>query len=127
MSENLENAKQLVQRISTATEPISLEDSQVVNALEALAKTDDEASFRTVVDAYVEQLKGRGEIEDPYAFVEWLCMGKDHTFTVVGHTSWDVAAGNLPQSYCLSLLEIQAFFRKLYGGHFYVKDQIGRN
>jgi hypothetical protein len=96
-----------------------LEPLEVCSVLELLAITGYEDIFRIVVDAYLQQIKCNGRIDNPYGYVEWLCRVGDHDndFVVVG--SYDTKKRSGLRIVGPPAGKAQELFQKLYGEHFF--------
>ena len=125
----LSGSKRYIAKLERAKRATDIDISQLTQALKNFAQSNDREYFAKTVDAYVQCVtteipedtqatrRTNDMTKEPLAFLEWLCMGLDHSFTTVGHHAWAAAAGMTTEG--LPLGEIQSFFRDLYGSHFY--------
>ena len=124
----LSGSKKYIAKLERAKRATDIDISQLTQALKNFAQSNNREYFAKTVDAYVQcvtteipkdtQTTGTNEMtKEPLAFLEWLCVGMDHSFTTVGHHALAAAAGIITEK--LPLGEIQSFFRALYGSHFY--------
>jgi len=120
----LKDARRYATDVQGLARPQDFDLSGAAAALKVLAEAGDEEGFRMVVDSYerccsATDEKDRTELaKEPLAVMEWLCMNMDHGFTGVGCHAWAVSGGTKRDR--LPALQVQQFFNRLYGGHFYL-------
>src|SRR3989344_2607748 len=111
----LEDSLRYIAKLERTRRINRVDFNRLTNALRDFAQSADQEHFKRIVDAYISCAEndysddGPADVRgEPLAFLEWLCIGLDHSFTSVGLRSWKagVAYERLPVG------EIQTFFRE---------------
>lgn len=115
----LEDARKYAESIGNAKQVQVINPVDVVRSLGFLANAKDEIAFRKIVDFYVKFAEANPSdlVDEPLAFLEWLCMANDHSFSAIGTEALYSNAGIVRER--LETKATQTFFQKLYGAHFY--------